>query len=88
MPVDFNEIMSQLVPKRIARSRRSGHFPCIKYHLMKLIIGQRQFGDMDALIEFCAQPDNLETWLPSAVDRRLISADLTGSLKRARSRPS
>ena len=88
MPIDLNEVMSQLVPERITQSRQSGHFPCVKYHLMKLIIGQRQFCDMDALIDFCALPDNLETWLPSAADRRLISADLANSLKGAASKPS
>ncbi|GJM24526.1 MAG: hypothetical protein DHS20C16_09410 [Phycisphaerae bacterium] len=88
MPINFNLVMNDLVPDRIAQSRKTGHFPCIKYHLLKLIIGQRQFRDIDALIQFCARPANLETWLPSPIDRRVISADLTGSLKKVCSHPS
>ncbi|MCA9253585.1 MAG: hypothetical protein KDA54_20830 [Phycisphaerales bacterium] len=88
MSIDCNEIMSRLIPDQITKSRRTGHFPCIKYHLTKLIMGQQQFNDINALIEFCAEPDNLATWLPSPSDRQLIAADLASSLKSAYRRPA
>ncbi len=83
MPIEYTQILNRLVPTRISQSRKTGHFPCIKYHLAKLILAQHQFPDIDSLIEFCNKPENLETWLPSPADRQLISADLTGTLREA-----
>lgn len=88
MPIDCDEIMSRLIPVRVTQARRTGHFPCIKYHLTKLIMGQLQFADLESLIEFCSEPENLATWLPSPNDRRLISSDLATSLRDAGGRLS
>jgi hypothetical protein len=50
-------------------------------YLMRLILQEHEFADMDDLIAFCADPDNLRAWLPTETDRMIFSEGLVEGLR-------
>ncbi len=63
------------------------HVHDIAYHLLRLILARRDFDDIKALIEFCEDPENFETWLPSESDRVIFSAGIVERLQELSSTP-
>ena len=64
--------------------QRRGHGQYLRnvaYHLMRMILDQREFGSLESVIEFCGIPDNLRRWLPTKADRIIFSDDLTQRLR-------
>ncbi len=84
MAIDQNLIMQHLMPRQNSPLRGACSFAYVRYQLANLILGQKQFSDIQALIDFCSEPENLREWLPSASDRCVIAADLAASLRNAR----
>jgi|GEM_PF-1876810 len=52
---------------------REQHLHNIGYHLMAMILERHDSDDVDSLIAFCEDPDNLQPWLPSEADRIVFS---------------
>jgi hypothetical protein len=79
MPVDKEPILDYF-------SGRSGHGrgPLLHetaYYLMRIIFMNRDFDDLDQLIDFCGNPENLHAWLPNETDRIVLSAALRDGLQ-------
>ena len=50
-------------------------------YLMRLILKQRDFESVEALMEFCKEPGNLGAWLPTETDRIIFSEGLCEGLR-------
>jgi hypothetical protein len=53
----------------------------VAYHLIRIILGQREFDSLESLIAFCDDPDNLCPWLPMEADRIILSNGLVQGLR-------
>ena len=51
--------------------------PDATYGLMRAILADRNFGDIDALARFCQDSENLRPWLLNELDRRALADRLT-----------
>ncbi|HRX85737.1 MAG TPA: hypothetical protein P5572_12030 [Phycisphaerae bacterium] len=71
-------------PYRFAAMLRTPTPPTYRRHmafqLATLIAAQRQFQTLAELCSFCANPENLRTWLPSQDDRVNLAAELASTL--------
>ncbi len=65
----------------LIRTVRGSDLRNVSYHLVELIVTQHGFDDLDPLIEFCEDPNNLHPWLPSEADRIVFSGDLVEGLR-------
>jgi len=65
--------------------RRRGHgrgpyLHNVAYHLVRIMLGQKDFDSLESLISFCDTPDNLRPWLPMEADRIIFSDGLVRGL--------
>jgi hypothetical protein len=77
-------IEKDLVIEFVNSRGRPGH--CRLLHnaacyLIRLILEEHEFADMEELVAFCAAPDNLRMWLPSETDRIIFSEGLVEELR-------
>ena len=55
------------------------------YHLMRMILEERSYSDLDSLIDVCQHPDTLRRYLPSEADRIVFAGGLVEALSELRS---
>jgi len=60
---------------------RGQYLHSVTYHLMKMILDQKECAPLESLIEFCDTPDNLRRWLPAEADRIIFSDGLSQGLR-------
>ena len=79
MAIDCEEIIQHF--RQCYGLRRGRFLHNVTYHLVSIILQQRDFPNMRSFIEFCKNPDNLRSWLPSQKDRIIFSAGLVETLR-------
>jgi hypothetical protein len=79
MAIDRKEIIQHF---RTGRGLASGEYlQNVAYHLAGIILDQREFPTVQAFTDFCRDPDNLRSWLPSPTDREALSAGIVSALR-------
>lgn len=65
-----------------------GHpFDSVPYYLMSMILKHHDFDDIESLIAFCEDRNNLRRWLPSEADRIVFSSELVRGLREMSAEP-
>ena len=79
MGIDCEQIIRQM---RSSQSQYRGrHVNHIAVQLAAIILQQRDFASLNSFVDFCADPDNLRTWLPSHDDRLALSEEIARTLR-------
>ena len=78
MGIDCEQIIRQM--RAFQSHHRGRHVHHIAVQLASIILQQRDFASLDSFVDFCADPDNLRTWLPSNDDRLALSTEITRAL--------
>ena len=78
MAISRDQILELLVQSRW--SSKWATVDRLVYHLASLILEQREFESVRDFLDFCNDPANLRTWLPSGDDRKTCSNSLLETL--------
>lgn len=79
MPIDNDVIIGHFQGAAgYGRGRLLHNAAC---YLMRMILKEHAFADMEELTAFCGNPDSLRAWLPTETDRIIFAEGLVETLR-------